>query len=90
MAEATMDLLAYRQPQSASARLHQRALRVMPGGNTRTTVHLDPYPPYADRGSGATIVDAEGEERTDFLNNYTSLIHGHADPDVVAAVTEQA
>jgi glutamate-1-semialdehyde 2,1-aminomutase len=90
MAESTMDLQAYRQPQTASPRLHPRALRVMPGGNTRTTVHLDPYPPYAVRGSGATIVDAEGEERTDFLNNYTSLIHGHADPDVVAAVTEQA
>jgi glutamate-1-semialdehyde 2,1-aminomutase len=35
------------------------------------------------------VVDAEGEERLDFLNNYTSLMHGHADPDIIAAVTEQ-
>jgi glutamate-1-semialdehyde 2,1-aminomutase len=40
-------------------------------------------------GRGAVVVDAEGEERLDFLNNYTSLMHGHADPDIAAAVTEQ-
>ncbi len=89
MADVATELVAYRAPQSASARLHERALKVMPGGNTRTTVHLDPYPPYAVRGHGQYIVDAEGEERVDFLNNYTSLLHGHADPDVVAAVTAQ-
>jgi glutamate-1-semialdehyde 2,1-aminomutase len=80
---------AFRQPLSASARLHEHARKVMPGGNTRTTVHMDPYPAYANRGRGAVVVDAEGEERLDFLNNYTSLIHGHADPDVSAAVIEQ-
>jgi glutamate-1-semialdehyde 2,1-aminomutase len=80
---------AFRQPLSASARLHEDAKKVMPGGNTRTTVHLDPYPAYANRGQGSVVVDAEGEERYDFLNNYTSLIHGHADPDVNAAVIEQ-
>ncbi|CAN5730727.1 aspartate aminotransferase family protein [soil metagenome] len=62
---------------------------MLPGGNTRTTVHLDPYPPYALSGRGAVVVDAEGEERLDFLNNYTSLLHGHADPDIIAAVTAQ-
>nr|MBA3415017.1 aspartate aminotransferase family protein [Chloroflexia bacterium] len=83
------ELVAYSAPESTSARLHQRALRVMPGGNTRTTVHRDPYPPYAAKGYGQTIVDVEGQERIDFLNNYTSLIHGHAHPDVVAAVVDQ-
>lgn len=80
---------AFRQPLSASARLHEHARRVMPGGNTRTTVHFDPYPAYASRGQGAVVTDADGEERLDFLNNYTSLIHGHADPDINAAVIEQ-
>ena len=83
------ELIAYREAQSVSARTHQRALRVMPGGNTRTTVYRHPWPPYAARGQGTVIVDAEGQERIDFLNNYTSLIHGHADPDVVAAVVAQ-
>lgn len=89
MAEVATDLVAYRAPHSASAHLHERALKVMPGGNTRTTVHLDPYPPYAVSGHGQYIVDAEGQERVDFLNNYTSLLHGHADPDVVSAVMAQ-
>ncbi len=79
----------YRATDSRSAALHQRAVNVLPGGNTRTTVHLDPYPPYALSGRGAVVVDAEGQERLDFLNNYTSLMHGHADPDIIAAVTAQ-
>jgi glutamate-1-semialdehyde 2,1-aminomutase len=61
----------------------------MPGGNTRTTVFRDPYPTYAARGEGARIIDVEGVSRIDFLNNYTSLIHGHADADIIAAVTDQ-
>jgi glutamate-1-semialdehyde 2,1-aminomutase len=72
-----------------SEELHERAKRVMPGGNTRTTVFREPYPTYAVRGMGEVIVDVDGVQRVDFLNNYTSLIHGHADPDVVAAVTDQ-
>lgn len=80
---------AFRQPTSQSAQLHERAKRVLPGGNTRTTVHMDPYPAYARQGRGAVVIDAEGQERIDFLNNYTSLMHGHADPEINAAVMAQ-
>ena len=89
MVSSRTELDAYTDLQSNSARLHRRALQVMPGGNTRTTVHRDPFPPYAVRGYGQIIVDAEGESRLDFLNNYTALIHGHADPEVVASVSAQ-
>ncbi len=80
---------AFRAPSSASAQLAERARRVMPGGNTRGTLYQAPHPPYAARGAGATIVDVDGDARLDFLNNYTSLIHGHADADVNAAVIDQ-
>ena len=80
---------AFRAMSSASAELAARARRVMPGGNTRTTVYQSPHPPYVAYGKGATIVDVEGDERLDFINNYTSLIHGHADPEINAAVIEQ-
>ncbi|HEX5166728.1 MAG TPA: aspartate aminotransferase family protein, partial [Thermomicrobiales bacterium] len=80
---------AFRSETSEAARLYRRAKQVMPGGNSRTTVYQSPYPPYAARGVGAVVVDADGQERYDFLNNYTSLIHGHADPDINAAVIEQ-
>src|SRR5260370_23191107 len=58
----------------------------MPGGNTRHSIALAPYPIYACSGCGCRITDVEGDERIDFLNNYTSLILGHADPQVTAAV----
>jgi glutamate-1-semialdehyde 2,1-aminomutase len=78
--------VAYRAEDARSRRLHERALAVMPGGNTRHSVALSPYPVYVASGRGCRVTDVEGEERIDFLNNFTSLIHGHADPDVTAAV----
>jgi glutamate-1-semialdehyde 2,1-aminomutase len=35
-------------------------------------------------------VDVDGDERIDFLFNYTSLIHGHCYPPVTTAIAEQA
>jgi glutamate-1-semialdehyde 2,1-aminomutase len=58
----------------------------MPGGNTRHSIALAPYPIYARSGKGCRITDVEGEERIDFLNNFTSLILGHAHPEVMKAV----
>src|SRR6266545_2226705 len=68
----------------------ERAVGALAGGTTRTTVFFEPYPPVLVRGEGCWVVDLDGNRRLDFLNNYTSLILGHADPGVVAAVTEQA
>ena len=75
--------------QSPSAALYQRALKVMPGGCSRNTVLRKPYPLYAERGEGCYVTDIEGVKRIDFANNMASLIHGHAHPEVVSAVTEQ-
>jgi glutamate-1-semialdehyde 2,1-aminomutase len=72
-----------------SQALYNRAVKVMPGGNTRTTVYMKPHPFYASHGNGCHLTDAEGVERIDFTNNYNSLIHGHAHPTINAAVREQ-
>src|ERR671919_1581474 len=69
-----------------SRALHEEALGVMPGGNSRTTTFFDPYPFYIERGEGAHVWDADGNDRLDFNGNYTSLILGHAPPAVVAAI----
>ncbi|HZU15965.1 MAG TPA: aspartate aminotransferase family protein [Candidatus Dormibacteraeota bacterium] len=76
-------------PAPRSRALYRRALLTMPGGNTRTTVFHPPHPLYARRGRGCRVVDADGVERIDFLNNYTALVHGHAHPHIVAAASEQ-
>ena len=73
-----------------SRALFEEALRAMPGGNSRTTTFFDPYPFYLQRGQGAHIWDEDGNERIDFNGNYTSLILGHATPDVVQAVQRTA
>jgi len=83
---AGTSLAKYRDAGALSRQLYERASRVMPGGNTRHSVALAPYPIYARSGSGCRITDVEGEERVDFLNNYTSLILGHAHPRVTEAV----
>ncbi|MCC6174296.1 MAG: aspartate aminotransferase family protein [Chloroflexi bacterium] len=74
---------------SRSAVLYERASRFLPGGNTRTTVFAQPHPLYLEAGQGAHITDVDGQTRLDFLNNYTSLLHGHAHPAVVAAAQAQ-
>jgi glutamate-1-semialdehyde 2,1-aminomutase len=85
----TTKKIAYRSESSQSRRLAQRATKVMPGGNTRHSIALSPYPIYAASGSACRITDIEGEERIDFLNNFTSLILGHADRQVREAVHQQ-
>lgn len=88
--EAERDMVAaYRERTPRSQELHQQARRVMPGGDTRTVAFHAPYPLTIAEGSGAKIRDADGHEYIDLLNNYTSLIHGHAYPAVVEAVTAQ-
>ena len=80
----------YKAKTSRSRQMYEEALRVMPGGNSRTTTFFDPYPFYITRGQGPRIWDADGAERLDFNGNYTSLILGHAPPEVVKAVQQAA
>ena len=80
---------AYRAWAKRSADLHEEARRVLPGGDTRASAHYAPFPVAIESGSGCRMIDVDGHELLDFMNNFTSLVHGHAHPDVVAAVTEQ-
>jgi len=80
----------YPDPSSRSARLFERAKRVFPDGSTRRTVYFDPYPLYAASGRGCMVTDEDGVERIDFVNNYSSMIHGHSHPKIVAALAQQA
>jgi glutamate-1-semialdehyde 2,1-aminomutase len=79
----------YPDSKSHSQKLYDRALSSLPGGNTRTTVFMKPYPIYAARGEGCRVWDVDGNEFIDCINNFTSLIHGHAHPILVEAATRQ-
>jgi glutamate-1-semialdehyde 2,1-aminomutase len=71
-----------------SFRLHERRALVMPGGNTRTTIHQPPFPLTIVRGEGARIVDADGHDYVDFLGEYTAGIYGHSHPVISAAISD--
>lgn len=79
----------YPDPDSRSAKLTQRAMAVLPDGGSRSTIRLSPHAIYVQKGFGSRVTDVDGNELIDFNNNYTSLIHGHSHPDVVAALQEQ-
>lgn len=76
-----------RTPRSKA--LAARAQRIMPGGETRTITFHPPYPLTGDVGSGCRFTDVDGNTYYDLINNYTSLLHGHAHPVINAAVTAQ-
>lgn len=80
---------AFLKRTSKSRALHMAAQRVLPGGNSRHAVYFKPYPIYVTQGKGCRIYDVDGNEYLDFLNNYTSLILGHAYPRIIAAVQAQ-
>ncbi len=66
-----------------------RAKKSLPGGDTRAASYYTPYPAYMVHGEGCYLYDYDENKYIDFLNNYTSLIHGHAHPGTVSAVQEQ-
>lgn len=74
---------------STSQALHSAAAALLPGGTSRLHYYYPPHPIYAARGRGCRLVDVDGVERLDFLNNFTAMLHGYADPDVNAAIIDQ-
>ena len=80
----------YPDNDSISAGLFERGRRVMPGGNSRVGVMFEPYPIYAAHGSGCRVTDVDGIERIDLINNWSSLIHGHGNREVLDAIRAQS
>lgn len=76
-------------PRSHSRALFERARQVIPGGTSKANFHVRPHPFYLTGGQGCRVTDADGVERLDAVNNFTALIHGHAFPPLVEAVSRQ-
>jgi glutamate-1-semialdehyde 2,1-aminomutase len=74
---------------SATSRLYDEARQVIPAGTSRIHYYFRPYPIYAASGHGCHLIDKDGVQRLDFLNNMTSLIHGHANPVIREAIIQQ-
>jgi glutamate-1-semialdehyde 2,1-aminomutase len=85
---AILERYLERTPRSAA--LNARANDVMPGGDSRSTAWFAPYPPFVAEGRGYELFDVDGNRYVELLNNYTSLIHGHAHPVVAQWPPERA
>jgi len=77
-------LLADRTPRSGQ--YYERARQVMPKGVPSSFQENDPWPVYIERGSGADVVDVDGNEYVDFHNGFGVMCVGHANPAIAAAV----
>jgi glutamate-1-semialdehyde 2,1-aminomutase len=73
-------------PQSKAR--YERALKTMPGANTRTVLHYDPFPVTVAKGEGAVVTDLDGHQYRDMLGEYTAGLYGHSQPAIIAALTE--
>lgn len=66
----------------------EAAARNMPGGNTRTILHYDPFPVAIVRGEGARLTDLDGHVYVDYLGEYTAGLYGHSEPAIVEAIRD--
>jgi glutamate-1-semialdehyde 2,1-aminomutase len=76
-----------------SRELFERAARLMPGGvnsPVRAMRAVGRGPLFIASGSGAELVDVDGNRFIDYVCCWGPLIAGHAHPEVVAAVTAAA
>ena len=73
----------YVESNPESRRLHEERSLVMPGGNTRTVIHVEPFPLTIVRGEGARLTDADGHVYVDFLGEYTAGLYGHSHPVIL-------
>jgi glutamate-1-semialdehyde 2,1-aminomutase len=72
----------------------ERALKVIPLGSQTFSKSYTQYPRgaapfFIERAQGSRAWDVDGNEYIDFNNALAAVTLGHADPDVMAAVSEQ-
>ncbi len=76
-----------------SADLYERARRVLPGGvnsPVRAMRSIGRDPLFVDRASGVDLVDVDGNRYIDWVCSWGPLIHGHAHPLILDAVSAAA
>jgi glutamate-1-semialdehyde 2,1-aminomutase len=76
-----------------SDEIYARAQTLLPGGvnsPVRAMRSIGRDPIFIASGAGSRITDVDGNQYIDWVSSWGPLILGHADPELVAAVTEAA
>lgn len=78
----------YIQRNPVSKKLHEESHEFMPGGNTRTILHVSPFPITFACGKDATLTSVDNDTYVDFLGEYSAGIFGHSNARIAEAVHE--
>ena len=84
---------AKQEPRPRSSELFARAEKILIGGvnsPVRAFRAVGGTPLIIDRARGSHLWDVDGREYIDYVCSWGALILGHAHPDVVAAIADQA
>ncbi|KAF5021401.1 hypothetical protein F66182_6550 [Fusarium sp. NRRL 66182] len=76
-----------RNPRSRA--LHEEAVKSMPGGNTRTVLHADPFPVVIKSGKGHQLTSEDGHvflRYVDLTGEFTAALYGHSNPVILSAI----
>jgi len=74
---------------AGSLAMYERSRRVIPGGITHDGRHMKPFPPYIASAQGAYKWDVDGNRLLDYVVGHGSLLFGHNDPEILAAMQAQ-
>ncbi len=78
----------YTEANPNSSAADENAERWLPGGNTRTVLHFDPFPLTMASGNGAEVTDLDGHRYIDFVGEYSAGLFGHSDERIKQAVRQ--
>jgi glutamate-1-semialdehyde 2,1-aminomutase len=64
------------------------AARYLPGGNTRSVLHYEPFPLTMVAGDGAELTDLDGHRYIDCVGEYSAALFGHSNDVIKSAIHE--
>lgn len=72
-----------------SKKLHEKAVKLIPGGVSHAIRFFPPYPLYTVKAKGSRIWDVDGNVYTDYWMGHMALILGHSPEPVLEFVRSQ-
>ncbi len=64
------------------------AEKYLPGGNTRTVLHYDPFPLTMNAGEGAELIDIDGHRYLDCVGEFSAGLFGHSNSVIISKLHE--
>lgn len=87
--EILQSLIAdYTKSNPNSQNAFERAQHTLPGGNTRSVLHSDPFPLVIKSARDCYVTSLDNREYVDFLSDFSAGMYGHSHPVIKEAIAE--